>query len=101
MVMITAVILAAFLALGITFSLGKGSGIISVFSGKKEEPEEGYDSDKQTKLMGAAMLSCTGCMLIALIGCVTDTAWLTGTGYGLLAVCAVVFGIIDYMRTKK
>ena len=101
MVMITAVILAVFLALGIMFSLGKGSGIISAFSGKREETEDGADGNKQTKTMGALMLSCAGCMLLALIGSVTETAWLTGAGYGLLAVCAAVFGIIDYTRTKK
>ena len=101
MVMITSIILAAFLALGIMFSLGKGSGIISAFSGRKDEQEDGADGNRQTKLMGALMRSCAGCMLVALIGCVTETDWLKGAGYGLLAVCAVIFGIIDYIRTKK
>lgn len=98
---IPAVLLAAFLALGIVFSQGKGSGFITAFSGKTGRQDEGYDEKRQTKLMGAAMLSCAGCMLIALIGKLTGSGWLYTGGFCLLIPCAIVFGIIDYMNTNK
>ena len=97
---IPAVLLAAFLVLGIVFSQGKGAGIVTAFSGKTGRQDEGYDEKRQTKLMGAAMLSCAGCMLIALIGKLISAGWLYTGGFCLLIPCALVFGIIDYMNTK-
>ena len=97
---IPAVIMAAFLAVGIPLSLGKGSEFITSFSGKKEQQKDGFDAERQTKLMGSLMLACAGCMLIALIGKLAGFGWLHTAGYCLLVPCAVVFTVID-MNGKK
>ncbi len=95
------VMFAAFLALSIVFSRGKGSFLIAGYNTMSKEEKAKYDEKKLLKHMSGMMLSCAVCMLIAIVGMLLGAVWLETAGYCLIIPCGIVFAILANIRTKK
>lgn len=87
-----------FLVMGIAFSRGKGQRLIAGYNTMSEKEREKYD---EKKLMAGGMFVFAGCMVLALIGILTELRPLRILAWAAVVVTVAVLIVRANTAVRK
>ena len=90
-----------FLVMGIAFSRGKGQRLIAGYNTMSEKEREKYDEKKLMKLMAGGMFVFAGCMVLALIGILTELRPLRILAWAAVVVTVAVLIVRANTAVRK
>lgn len=99
MLIISCIVMASFVLLGIVFSCGKGSFLIAGYNTSSPEEKVKYDEKALCKAMGLLMFAFAACTGVMALSDVFDHIAFLWIGFALLIIVAIS-GVI-YINTSK
>ena len=97
MLLVSLLVAALFILLGVLFASGKGAGLIAGYNTLSPREKEKYDQKKLCRNMSKLMFALGACFVVASLGEVFHTRALYWIGLALFLV-AVILGVI-WMNT--
>lgn len=99
MLIISSIVAAFFVLLGVTFSCGKGGFLIAGYNTSSPEEKEEYDEKALCRATGCLMFAFAACAGVVALSDVCDCIAFLWVGIVLYIVVAI--GGVIYMNTSK